>query len=104
MKHYLKKKLYLLFLVSLYFTSQAFTKQAALLSFITCPNDTVVSANANCNAVVVYSPTLNGIPPPFVIYAFTGATIGNGIGTGSGSTFNLGITTVTLIAGDALWN
>ncbi|MBP6412131.1 MAG: HYR domain-containing protein [Bacteroidia bacterium] len=101
MKHYLKKKLYLLFLVSLYFTSQAHSKQSALFSFITCPNDTIVSEKANCNAVVVYTPTLNGIPPPFVIYAFTGATIGNGIGTGSGSTFNLGITTVTLIAGDA---
>lgn len=101
MKHYLNFFLLLFFHGSLLVSNTALSMQSVQIGFITCPNDTVVNANASCNAVVNYSPTLNGIPPPFVIYSFSGATIGSGIGDGSGSTFNLGTTTVTLIAGDA---
>lgn len=73
---------------------------------ITCPaNQTVYSTATACAPVVTYAnPTVSdncNVPPPAVSYSFSGATtVANTAGTGSGSMFNRGITTVTLRATD----
>jgi hypothetical protein len=64
---------------------------------ITCPsNISVNNAAGQCGATVNYTPTITGIPAPTTTYVYGGATIGSGAGTGSGSLFNVGTTTVIL--------
>ena len=66
---------------------------------ITCPANITVSNDINqCGAVVSYTPTVTGIPVPTLTYTFTGATTGSGSGNGSGSFFNIGTTTVNIVA------
>jgi hypothetical protein len=54
-----------------------------------------------CTSVVNYSVTTLGNPAAEISYTLTGATLGNGLGVGSGSIFNLGTTTVTINATNA---
>lgn len=63
--------------------------------FTTCPSNI---SQSGCNNVVSYSVADTGTPNPVLSYTFTGATTGSGFGTGSGSTFNTGLTMVTLYA------
>ncbi|MGY6546138.1 MAG: hypothetical protein ACXIU2_15145, partial [Cyclobacteriaceae bacterium] len=51
-----------------------------------------------CSAEVQYTVSATGSPAPALTYLFSGATIGSGNGTGSGETFNLGVTTVEVTA------
>ncbi len=53
---------------------------------------------SGCNAVVTYTTSVMASPSAAMSYAFSGATTISGAGTGSGSTFNVGITNVTLTA------
>lgn len=72
------------------------------LPTITCPaNITVPSTLGFCTAPVTYTPTATGVPTPVFSYSTTGATVASGSGTGSGLTFNLGVTTVNLTATNA---
>lgn len=69
---------------------------------ITCPGNV-----SQCNAVVTgIGPTsaLDNCPPPAVTYSFSGATVGSGVNNASGSSFNVGNTTVTYIATDLSGN
>jgi len=69
---------------------------------ITCPGNV-----SQCNSVVTgIGPTsaLDNCPPPAVTYSFSGATTGSGVNNASGSTFNVGNTTVTYIATDLSGN
>ena len=54
-----------------------------------------------CSATASYSVTASGLPSPVISYTFTGATISNGSGDGSGSTFNIGVTNVTVSASNS---
>jgi hypothetical protein len=81
--------------------------QFAISAEITCTNPVFVNLNpqvqanttaTTCNAVVSYPLAITGIPAPNVTYVFSGATTGNGTGTGSGQTFNKGITHVVVTA------
>jgi hypothetical protein len=57
------------------------------------------TAANSCNAVVNYpGVTVSGSPAPAVSYQFTGATTASGNGTGSGATFNKGVTHVVITA------
>jgi hypothetical protein len=51
-----------------------------------------------CHTVATYSISDTGRPGPAISYAFAGTTIASGNGTGSGSTFNIGVTNVTITA------
>ncbi|GAA4460298.1 hypothetical protein GCM10023093_02690 [Nemorincola caseinilytica] len=51
-----------------------------------------------CDNMVTYAIADTGRPAPAITYAFTGATVASGNGTGSGSLFSVGVTTVTLTA------
>lgn len=66
---------------------------------ITCPGNINESA-ASCSKQVIYTSVATGTPTPTVTYSFSGVTTGSGNGDGSGSFFNIGTTTVTLIASD----
>ncbi|MCO6464232.1 MAG: HYR domain-containing protein [Saprospiraceae bacterium] len=80
-------------------------------SFTTCPSDITQNIDVGvCTAVVnyttavssmLYSPFGNSPLAYSVAYEFTGATTGSGSGDGSGSTFNKGVTTVTITATNA---
>jgi len=83
--------------------SYSFTVKAE----VTCTNPVFVNTSAQvqanttattCNAVVSYPLAITGIPAPNVTYVFSGATTGNGTGTGSGQTFNTGTTHVVVTA------
>jgi len=83
--------------------SYSFTVKAE----VTCTNPVFVNFNAQvqanttattCNAVVNYPLAVTGIPAPALSYSFSGATTGNGVGTGSGQTFNQGTTHVVVTA------
>jgi len=70
-------------------------------TFTACPSAPVTASTASglCNAAVTYNVAANGTPAPTLSYAFTGATTGSGTGgTGSGTIFNKGTTTVTVTA------
>ncbi|NOT36559.1 MAG: T9SS type A sorting domain-containing protein [Saprospiraceae bacterium] len=68
-------------------------------SFTSCSIDMLMSNDENqCNAQVPYTVTADGNPAPVLNYTFEGSTIGSGAGTGSGSTFNVGTTTVFISA------
>jgi hypothetical protein len=47
---------------------------------------------------------LDNCPTPAVTYSFSGATTGTGLNNASGSSFNVGNTTVTYIATDLSGN
>jgi YVTN family beta-propeller protein len=69
---------------------------------ITCPGDQTATTTGNTNSAVVnYTAASPTTPAPAITYAFTGATTGTGAGIGSGSTFNKGITSVTITAMDS---
>ncbi|MEO6286854.1 MAG: HYR domain-containing protein [Dyadobacter sp.] len=51
-----------------------------------------------CTALKTYSIGTTGYPTPTITYVFSGATTGNGAGSGTGSVFNKGVTTVELTA------
>src|SRR5688572_850734 len=74
---------------------------------ISCPTDQVVNAGAGCNAIV------NGIAPTAsgdncsvlsITYNVTGATTASGNNDASGTTFNLGISTITYTITDGSTN
>ncbi|MBK9337223.1 MAG: choice-of-anchor D domain-containing protein [Lewinellaceae bacterium] len=68
-------------------------------TFTACPAP--VSTNVNpgqCVASVNYVAMATGDPAPVLNYQFSGATSGTGGGTGSGNTFNKGITNVVISA------
>lgn len=69
-------------------------------SFTTCPKSNITKNvdNGACSADMSYTVTGAGIPAPYLTYSFTGATTGSENGTGSGSTFNIGLTNVTITA------
>ncbi|MBK9256692.1 MAG: HYR domain-containing protein [Saprospiraceae bacterium] len=69
--------------------------------FSNCPTTPVIvgTSGMSCDAVVNYVVTPFGTPAPVLSYSFNGATFGEGMGTGSGSTFELGTTNVTVNAG-----
>jgi alpha-tubulin suppressor-like RCC1 family protein len=68
-------------------------------TFVVCPsNITANTATGTCGANVSYTATATGTPAPTVTYSFSGATTGSGIGTGNGSTFNKGVTNVSITA------
>ncbi|MBA3900124.1 MAG: hypothetical protein H0X62_07935, partial [Bacteroidetes bacterium] len=68
-------------------------------AFTSCPSNMNVGTSTNsCDAIVNYSVTASGTPNPTINYVFSGATSGFGNGTGSGETFNLGVTTVNITA------
>jgi hypothetical protein len=70
---------------------------------VNCPGNIVKNTDLNkCSAVVDYTTVFNGgVPAADITYAFTGATVSNGTGTGSGSAFNKGVTTVTVTAANS---
>ncbi|MCZ2337605.1 MAG: HYR domain-containing protein [Chitinophagales bacterium] len=80
-------------------------------TFTTCPSNITQNTDAAmCTAVVNYTTAVSSmLHTPFgnsplaysVAYEFTGATTGSGSGDGSGSTFNKGVTTVTITATNA---
>jgi hypothetical protein len=64
---------------------------------ISCPgNITQNNSLGQCGRSVIYTVTTTGTAPVTVTYNFTGATIGSGIGDGSGLFFNVGTTTVNV--------
>ena len=70
--------------------------------FTACPDYLQVNVDAaSCSAVVSYDVIADGAPVPDYTYAFTGATIGSGDGTGTGHTFEVGLTTVAVTATNA---
>ncbi|MBL4593542.1 MAG: HYR domain-containing protein, partial [Flavobacteriales bacterium] len=72
---------------------------------ITCPVNVVVNNDVgNCSAVVNgLTPVRNdNCPNPFVTYSIVGATTGSGVNDASGTTFNIGITTVQYMVTDSL--
>jgi hypothetical protein len=75
------------------------------LPAVTCPNNIILAANNGvCSrANVMYNVIITG-DNPVVMYQFTGATLGSGIGTGNGSTLNVGVTTVTVYVEDTCGN
>ncbi|MEI6123366.1 MAG: HYR domain-containing protein [Bacteroidota bacterium] len=67
--------------------------------FTLSPTDQSVNTDPGvCTANVSYTETLSGSPVPTLTYSFSGATTASGSGDGSGSTFNKGITNVTITA------
>ncbi len=67
--------------------------------FSVCPgNQNVNAASGFCRQTITYTATVTGGPTPTLTASFTGATIGNVSGTGSGSIFNTGITHVVITA------
>jgi gliding motility-associated-like protein len=69
---------------------------------ITCPGNV-----SQCNPIVTgIAPVsvLDNCPTPAVTYSFSGATTGTGLNNASGSSFNVGNTTVTYIATDLSGN
>ena len=74
-------------------------------SFTACPSAISTDTDPGlCSAVVSYPTTATGTPAPTIAYNFTGATIANGSGTGSGSTFNKGVTNVVITASNGCAN
>ena len=70
-----------------------------ILPGLTTPgNQTLSTATSACTQTATYSPTVTGYPAPTVTYVFSGATTANSTGTGSGATFNKGVTNVTITA------
>jgi len=67
---------------------------------ITCPGDmTTATQHGQCYSEPLgFNVTVSGIPDPTVSFEHTGATIRTGQGTSTGSTFEKGITTVTVFA------
>lgn len=64
-----------------------------------CPgNITTGNDPGVCSAVVNYTVGVSTSPAAIVSYMFSGATAGGGAGTGSGATFNKGMTTVAVTA------
>jgi len=71
-------------------------------TFTSCPADILQHTELNqCNAMVSYSVVASGVPDPDITYQFTGATSDSGAGTGSGSVFNTGLTSVVITATNA---
>lgn len=71
-------------------------------SFTGCPSNISVGTDANsCDAVVNYEVTSVGNPAVSYTYAFSGTIKDSGNGTGSGSTFPVGTTNVTLTVSNA---
>jgi hypothetical protein len=67
--------------------------------FDVCPEDIAQNNQSTlCSKVVDYSVSAVGTPPPTLSFTFSGATTDGGSGTGSGSAFNVGVTTVTILA------
>lgn len=62
--------------------------------FNSFPSDTTITTPSGCSTT--YSYTIEAVNGAQLSYQFTGATLGSGNGTGSGSVFNIGVTTVTI--------
>ena len=69
---------------------------------ITCPAN-VSQCSAIVNGIAPVS-VLDNCPTPAVTYSFSGATAGSGANNASGSSFNVGNTTITYIATDLSGN
>ena len=68
-------------------------------SFTSCPSNINLNNTPGlCSKVVTYSIDTTGIPTPSFSFIFSGATNTTGSGIGSGSAFNVGLTTVNIIA------
>lgn len=68
-----------------------------LPNFSECPSDITVNTEGNaCALPINYTATYTGPPETNIQYVFTGATVGSGTGTGSGQSFNPGITQVSI--------
>lgn len=70
-------------------------------TFTLCPTNKTANTSANgCAALMDYNATAGGTPASAITYAFEGATTAaaGSSGTGSGPSFNKGVTTVTLTA------
>jgi len=78
------------------FTANSFAQAPV---FTACPSNIVVNSPANgCATTASYNVAVTGATSP-VTYTFTGATVKTSTnGTGNGSTFNRGVTTVTVSA------
>lgn len=73
--------------------------ECTMPNLILSPKDTITSTRTTgCDTVVNYTVEATGYPTPSLTYTFTGATIGSGDGTGSGSLFNKGTTKVAIAA------
>lgn len=71
-------------------------------SFTACPNNFSVGTQPGaCAAEAMYTAIATGFPQPALSYTLSGATQASGSGTGSGLTFNKGLTTVTLTAANS---
>jgi hypothetical protein len=72
------------------------------IEFAPCPsNISIINDEGLCSAVVTYVATISttlSVDDYSLSYAFTGATMAGGAGTGSGAAFNVGITNVTITA------
>ena len=70
---------------------------------ITCPGNVVVTAvSGQCSSIVNNIHRTVSPQGTSYTYSLTGATTGNGAGTASGKSFNVGVTTVTYALTDAL--
>jgi gliding motility-associated-like protein len=74
---------------------------------IVCLSDTSVNNDAGlCSAVIngLFPARSDNCPGPFVTYTMTGATVGSGVNDVSGTTFNMGVTTVKYTVTDSTGN
>lgn len=65
---------------------------------VTCPINLNLIADSNCKSTGFYTVSALASPTPTFKYKFTGATVANGAGTGTGQQFNVGITNITVTA------
>jgi hypothetical protein len=67
--------------------------------FTSCPANIAASTSAGrCDRVQFYTHNVSGTPAPVITHIFSGATTGSGNGNGTGSTFNKGVTSISVIA------
>jgi subtilase family serine protease len=67
--------------------------------FLSCPGNINVNNEISiCGKQKTYPIATGGLPAADLSYTFSGATIGNGSGTGSGLLFNVGNTNVSVLA------
>ena len=65
----------------------------------TCSGNLTANTDLNnCTAIKTYNVSATGTPAPALAYTFSGVTSGSDTGTGSGATFNKGITNVLVTA------
>jgi len=84
-------------------TTEAITVTGAPPVFTLYPGtQTAYTASELCSALVTYEASVSGSPEPVITYEFSGATIGSGDGSGSGTVFNVGDTYVTITASNGI--